>query len=386
MASLTVQLGTAIAFDAGMTYTDYTMPTGAGYTDGSDAASAVNARIAEQGNGASATSHVRIIFPAGYTYTLGSSILLAGLAHVTFEGQGTEVAYGHTGGATLKLTGDPRPVGEGGDGTASAGFRSAAGAAAASEDVRFHGLTIEGSSTDYATTAAGDGGEYQGSWMFYGASGVWIDHCIADKCKGDFVYLSDLASGSGTWCSDVHVSHSTCSNNGRMGLGIIAADGVLVEHCRFTDICYAPFDMEPNYTGQGWNDLEFSRNLIDGTYFSWGHDYEDGAFTTAHVDVTGTPMTGYLRIIDNVITAAMEPTNLSQWIGHFRLYNPSGVDKTATLTITGNTCTAAKAGYICLIGGFSSGGVVTDNTGFLTTGTWYSDQGSNGSITMSGNT
>lgn len=357
---------------SGISYTDYTVTTGVTTIAG------LQAFLATVPDGGDATHHSRILLGAGRTYTGSTGLQIAGRNHLTFEGGGVEVAWGNTGGATIVSTGSPTS-------TSSMPVRSAAGATPA-DDMVFHCLNIRGSSTNFATTTAGDGGEYQIAFGLYGASNIEIDHVMADKVKGDFVYMADANGGSGTWCSNIYIHDSTISNNGRMGIAIIAANDVLIDTVRFTDICYAPFDIEPNVSGQGFSNVEITNCLIDGQYFSWDNSYTDGCFVSANASVTGITFSGYLRITDNIITAAMYPYGLNQWIGHFGLHYPTSANKSATLTITGNTCTAPKAQYACIVGGWYNGGTITDNTGFLTTGTWYYTTGGNGTITMSGNT
>lgn len=365
----------ATSFDSGMSYTDYTP------TVGIDTISALQTWMAANvPDGADSTHHSRILLGAGRTYTGSTGLSLAGLAHVTFEGGGTETQWGQTGGARFILTGAAGSI-------SSSAFRSPSGSGSPAADVRFHCIDILGNSTNYATTAAGDGGEYQMGWALYGASDILIDHCTVDKNKGDGVYLSDLNGGSGAWCSNITVRYTTISNNGRMGLGIIAVDGLLVSFCRFTDICYSPFDLEPNYAGQGFNDAEISDCLIDGTYWSWDSSFEDGCFVTANAGLSGAVMTGYLKVLRNTITARIHPASVGQFHTFFLFYKPTPTTKTAVLTIEDNVCTAPRSGgYAAVVGGWVNGGSIQRNTGFLSSGTWYNDQGGNGSFTISGNT
>ncbi|HUW17279.1 MAG TPA: right-handed parallel beta-helix repeat-containing protein [Actinomycetes bacterium] len=363
--------------DTGITYTDYTV------TVGITTISGLQAYLATVPDGADTTHHSRVLLGAGRTYTGSSGLNVSGRSHLTFEGGGAEVAWGNTGGATIATTGVASS-------TSSMAIRDPEGQTPA-DDLVFHAINILGTSTVYATTNAGTGtAEYQAAFGLYGSSNIVIDRCMADKVQGDFVYLTSLnGSSGGTWCSNITISDSTCSNNGRMGVAIIAADTVLIDTCRFTDICYAPFDFEPNAATQGMADVEMRDCLIDGQYFSWDNSYDDGCFVTANASLTGVTITGYLRFIDNTVTASMYPYQSSDsWDGHFRLRYPASVVKTATLTITGNTCTAPKQPVAVITQGWVNGGTITNNTGFLSSGTnddFWDTAGGDGSFTVTGN-
>lgn len=58
----------------------YTVPTGAGYTDGTACGANITAWLATKADGASSTVHNKIVFPSGYTYT--------------FNGDGTDANSG----------------------------------------------------------------------------------------------------------------------------------------------------------------------------------------------------------------------------------------------------------------------------------------------------
>lgn len=390
------------AFDVGMAYTDFT-PTG-DITTIAALQTWADANVRDASGSWSATVHKRILLGAGRTYTGSVGFQLHGYSHTTFEGGGTEtsgtdgaVTYGaQTGGASVVVTGSANS-------TDSSGFRSGSGAASPASDIRFHGLHIEGTGvvgSTVASTTAGDGGEYQMSWCFYGVSDILIDHCTADKCKGDGIYISALRPGRlENWSSNITLRYSTISNNGRMGLGIIAVDGLLVSHCRFTDICYAILDMEPNKGNEGASNVEMSDCLIDGTYYSWDTSFNDSAFLTAnsvpdpawdsgtssYTGTTESVFTGYIRFLRNRLTAAMGSGGSAPT---FRFQAPTVGTKTAILTIEDNVCAANRAGPICNVFGWSSNGhVIQNNTGFKNaTGSWYNDLGGMGTVTQTGNT
>lgn len=387
-------------FDTGMTYTDFTPPLD--ITTIAALQTWADANVKNAAGSWSTTAHKRILLGAGRTYTGATGFQLAGYSHTTFEGGGTEtegtsgaVTYGgQTGGASFTLTGSPTT-------TASSGFRSASGAASPASDIRFHGLGIVGSGVVGSTVAsvtAGDGGEYQMAWCFYGAQSIFIDHCTADKCKGDGIYAAGTTAGRlDNWCQDITMRYSTISNNGRMGLGIIAVNGLTVTNCRWTDICYAILDLEPNRGNEGATDVDFSDNLIDGSYYSWDSSFQDGAFVTATAspaasDYDGSTtvvFSGFIKVQRNRLTAAMHPTNVSgQFCPVFRFQYPTVATKSAILTIEDNVSTQQKRGDICIVGGWTSNGhSIVDNTGFKdATGNWYNAVDTMGTTTQTGNT
>lgn len=359
-------------FDTGMTYTDSSV------TEGITTIAGLQTFIDGVADGSSSTNHRRILLGAGRTYTGSTGLDLNGRNHLTLEGGGTETTYGHTGGAKIVCTGSGSSV------THSPILASANGTAAT--DLRFHALTVEGSSTAYATTSAySAGNEYQMGFAFFGTAGALIDHCVMHKVMGDGVYASDRANGSGTWSSDIVTQYSLIENNGRMGIAIIACDGFRVSYSKLNDIALVPFDFEPNNAAQGGSDIQFDHNLITGKW-SWSTAYNDPLWMVTGYSTSAT-LTGYYRITDNTVTGSKYDNTGAPWIGPFHLtFGPS--TKAATLTITGNTCTAPTDGYIGLIGGWVNGGTVANNTGFWTgSGTYFSPfEASNGSITYSNNT
>lgn len=372
--ALTLSWGNTSAFDAGMTYTDSAV------TEGITTIAGLQTFIDGVADGSSSTNHRRILLGAGRTYTGATGLDLNGRNHLTLEGGGAESTYGHSGGAKIVCTGD-------GSNVNSSPIRASSGGTAAT-DLRFHALTVEGSSTVYATTGAYVAGdEYQMGFAFFGTAGALIDHCIMDKLMGDGVYASDRANGSGTWSSDIVTRYSLIQNNGRMGIAIIACDRFTVSYCRFHDIALVPFDFEPNLNNQGGSDIQFDHNLITGNW-SWSTAYNDPLWmVTSGVGQTDCTLTGYYKIMDNTVTGSKYDNTGAPWIGPFHLtFGPTTKD--AVLTITGNTCTAPTAGYIGLIGGWVNGGTVTDNTGFWNgSGTYFSPfEAANGSITYSNNT
>ena len=380
-----------LPFDAGMTYTDYT-PTG-GITTISALQTWADANVKNSAGSFDSTHHRRILLGAGRVYTGTVGFNLSGYAHTTFEGGGTEVTYtggpingrsnttgSQSGGARFSLT---YP-----GGITGSGFLSPSGASSPASDIRFHCIDILGDSTTYATTSAGTDGQLQAGFAFYGASDILIDHCSVDKNKGDGIYCADRLAGSGTWCSNVTVRYSHFSNNGRQAIALIACDGFLASHCRFTNIAMGVFDLEPNQPYQGCDSVAMNDCIIDGSYYSWSSNWEDPAFGTNNQSLENGQFTGYIDVRRNNLYCTMQPTNTGSTHGVFGFYKPTTASsvKTAILTIDDNRCTTPKNNNIAVVGGWVNGGSITNNVGFKTaSGTWFNDQGGNVGLTVSGN-
>jgi hypothetical protein len=359
-------------FDQGMTYTDFTPPGGT--TTIADLQTWADANVKSASGSWSTTNHKRILLGAGNTYTGSVGFQIAGYSNTTFEGGGAETAYGHTGGAIIQVTGGTITN------TNSSPFRSADAAATPGSDIRWHGLTVLGQSTDYATSTAGDTGEFQMGFCLFGVASALVDHCISDKCKGDGLFLSDRLGGSGTRCSDITMRYSTVKNNGRMGVALVAADRVNVSDCTFTDIAYCPFDIEPDASGQGATDVTFDRNVISGKW-SWDASFDDSMFHI--IGVSGSTVSGYVRFRDNVVTGETATGGSPRFL-HF---HEGLISKSGELTVTGNTCSGTqKSSPAMYLQDYTTGPItITGNTGFLTSGSWVSDLGGNATITQSGN-
>lgn len=384
-------------FDDGMFYTDYVMPTGTGYTDGSNAKFNVQTWIElNVPDGTDATHHSRVIFPAGYTYTLttsgvdtgtdGPGIFIRGRNHLTFEGGGTEGTYGSTGGATISLTTSTASVLHdefSGFVVRPTGF----GSTSAGSDIRFHGFTFQGSSTLYASTTAGDpeANEYQHGIALMGVNGCEVDHCTFDKLHGDGVYITDstwTSLSTGYASRDVTISYNDIKNNGRMGVAIIWAINVTVKGNRFTDMAYACLDIEPNHAWEGaYGTVTFSDNLLAGKW-SWDATYPDAAINiTGNNNNPGTYSATFL-IERNSVTGSSQDGSRFFILGDYGDWVKSGV-----MYVKDNTCTNPKAGPAVTMVNFSGGAVITNNTGFLSSGSFVdSSYGGNGTITQSGNT
>ena len=360
---------TEVPSGEGMTYDDYTF-TGT-------TIAALQTFIASVPDGSSETVHSRVLLSGTITGATGLSVV--GRSHITFDGQGTEAAYGHTGGAVLKTTGSPSTWM-----TSSCIQGATQTALPSATDLRFCRMTFEGSSTNYASAAAGDGGEGQHGIYAAGVDGLEVRHCIFDKLKGDGVYLTDSRTSNantGYPCHDVWIHDSTVKNNGRMGIALIWAVDVTIEDNQFTDICYAPVDVEPNKDWQGISGTTIVQDNVVTGRWSWGSSYNDPFFFIGNKGI----IAGTIYVLRNTMPSPQPYTTKSTF---HMTYEATAMTKTAIFYIEDNVMTGGgRPAPAMRIKNFVNGGYVRRNVGFISSETpWLADGGGNGTIVQSGNT
>jgi hypothetical protein len=311
---------------------------------------------------------------AGRTYTGSAGVLVSNKHFIIYDGGGTEVAWGHTGGAVIATSG-----GSWGS-TASSCFRHEGGGS----DLVFHGLTALGSSPSsgtgaYASSTAGDGGEIAMGFLFRGLQRATIDHCIMDRNKGDGVYLA--MSGS-TWTS-LTIRDCTIKRNGRMGFGIIASNGIICERVFFDDICYSPIDYEPNGGGEGASGVHLYDSCRFGNY-SWDNTWGRGAIIFITGSSSASIPSGSLTFANNVIAGRnMAEPSLTGSL----FYLHRGPAKGWSLNIHHNDGAAAEGpatnsseqGAVVYISSFSGPSTIRHNRNMVTTFShaWVLDAGGN---------
>lgn len=392
-------------FYQNVVYTDVVWPTGTGWTSGSEDTIRANiqALINSSGNGSGpqgngTTHYIRHKLAAGAVYPIGAgNINLTGKSYLIFEGSGSQfeqgsyetvggvtrwrfTSVGHSGGATIRGSGSPSGA------TGSVFYTQQGSDTATATDIRFHCLTIEGNSTNYATTSAGNGGEKQHGITLGGVNGAWIDHCIIQKNKGDSIYVHDSRLGLGTYPSrNIRITFTTMRQNGRQGLGLIHFDGVTVEDCLFSDICYGAIDVEPNFAAETCANLRVERT----TFGDWGWDpdfYGSPVFTTTPSAGAGVTLSGYIDIIDNVFAGVSKTTGRPvEWNSDVTFTPYTVFYKPALFTMTGNISLRQKAGPAVYLSRNTGGSIIQNNKGFLSSGNFVGGT-AGGSVTQSGNT
>jgi hypothetical protein len=113
-------------------------------------------------------------------------------------------------------------------------------------NIVFRDLTVQGANPHGGT---GENAyvrklEHQHGFRIEGANGVQLDHVTVGDVYGDFVYVGRDPQHVGS--RNVWVHDSRFMRNGRQGIGVVAADNVVIERNHFTQTRRATIDLEPN--------------------------------------------------------------------------------------------------------------------------------------------
>jgi hypothetical protein len=199
---------------------------------------------------------------------------------------------------------------------------------------------------------------------YQGAAGVLVwasDNIEVTRVSTSAVWSDCLYVAS--WSDTVWYHDSTCQSAGRMGVAIIAAKNVTVERVAFNTVGYGAFDIEPNTSTDGANNVNFLNNTVGSIGQPRGYRFFFGANGAAGSTIDGVTVSG------NLVTGA-------------------GLDTYVTITtrrqnvvFTNNTSTVAEPGsvlYFAHIDGLTvTGNVQRISSGVLAsitdcTGTVYS--------------
>jgi len=216
-------------------------PTGA-----KDVSAALGAFIDQTADGST------VVFPAGSVYRLASfGIRLAGRHDLTFEGSGS----------TLLV----RTPGNHDD---SAAFWLSNLATDYTSGIIIRGFTIDGGNANTGTTS-----EYEGH---EGASGIWTGRGTHDvevygvtfrNLYGHGVTLTD--DSTGLWTDSVQIHDNHFLGVGTMGIALLGASNVVIEHNVITDVGWSAIDIEPEHDSEGVADILIRSN--DFIRYGW-HD------------------------------------------------------------------------------------------------------------------
>lgn len=411
----------ATTASSGISYTDYTVPTGAGWTDGTDCIAALQSWFNAVPNGTSATSRSRVIFTAGYTWTCSKGLSYYGRSYITFYGQGTPLyatdgngvitACGNSGGGKVKRT----AVSPSGDSTQWAAFTCGQGGTAArATDIRWEALQIEGGLTaalDLSTTMASGGNEYAaGIWMG-GQNGGEVSYCNFYRTTGDGIVLYGSAGavtgGTGTTgdpyvdpgdfrTTNVSIHHNWIRSTGRVGIFPGKWSNLTIANNLFQDSAYAFIDFEPDYwhmTGGGASGVSITGNSFTGGC-NWALAYympaiQIGRVTGRAAGPSGWHIDGPISITGNRFTSAhkrntngTQPAGTSGQPDFQGTFGPIYKDGTVTFSDNrriGNT----YSGNAFVIANATAGGAITGNTGFGSS--TFAGITSSGTFTQSGN-
>jgi len=118
-----------------------------------------------------------------------------------------------------------------------------------------------------------------------GGSNLRFEGLTIDKMQGDGLYVAQCGT---TWADGVIIRDSMISNNGRMGIAVVAGKNVRAERMRFHNIAFHIVVVEPDWNSnyrQGGTDLvftggvstgwvgRFSSGLVNATAFYLGTPY-----------------------------------------------------------------------------------------------------------------
>ena len=101
--------------------------------------------------------------------------------------------------------------------------------------------------------------EKQHGFRIEGVDGIELDHVTVTDVYGDFVYVARFVADPST---NVWIHDSTFSRNGRQGISLVAAVGVIIERNSFSDTRRGTIDLEPNGPNQSVSDAFILNNTI----------------------------------------------------------------------------------------------------------------------------
>jgi hypothetical protein len=216
-----------------------------------------------------------ITFPEGAVYLLDRAIRLDGRRGLTFEGNGT-----------VLLT----PGCDNDDSAFLIGQR------AASSDIVIRDFEIVGDNEDAGTREAFKVAcEHQHAIATYGASRIDVSGLNISKMHGDCLYVGIGPDRS--WSTDIRFRDSTCVENGRQAVAVVAGERVHVEGIRMDLLAMHVFDIEPNDGAGGARDILFAGSSVG----SFGHSPAfEGFFFAANGSLDA--MVERVRVEDNVVT------------------------------------------------------------------------------------
>ncbi len=295
----------------------YTVPASIDSSGGSDVTTALNSFIASVPNGST------ISFKANGRYRSEGILSVVSRSNLTFDGNGATIY------ATSNTSANRR----------NWNVKSSSG-------ITFEQMTVQGANPNPGTYDPNH--EFEHGFWIDGSSGIEISHVTMTRNRGDCVYLSD-AGGALPWSSNIWIHDSTCTGNGRMGIAIVAARHVTIEHNMFSSIAYQVFDLEPNkqFPAQGSSYVTIRNNTIHGPL----KDYlvgADGWGPIDHLTVSGN------EVIGGTLRITVRPMAGSGY-------------RRAAIVITDNTATASSSGPLMYFAA-NDGLTVTGNTQPLSSG------------------
>jgi hypothetical protein len=198
-----------------------------------------------------------------------TSAFLAGINATASAGQTLEIPAGSYHVSTLSIPSNAKILlDSGATVTANSGFSS-----------NQHLIDIDGASNVSIGGTSGnsifqmlkseytDGSEYRDCISIFSSNSVTINGISCNSAGGDGIHI---AGGS----SNISVTSSTFDNNGRNGMSVISVNGLMVDHCSFTNTAgnsgLAPdgpwdgIDMEPNVATDELSNITVQNSTVSG--------------------------------------------------------------------------------------------------------------------------
>ena len=129
------------------------------------------------------------------------------------------------------------------------------------EDIVFRNMKVDGANphAGIAENAYNRKLEKQHGFRIEGVDGFELDHVTVTDTYGDFVYAARFVQDTNT---NVWIHDCTFTRNGRQGIALVAATGVIIERNSFSLTRRATIDLEPNGPGQLVSDVFIINNSV----------------------------------------------------------------------------------------------------------------------------
>jgi parallel beta-helix repeat protein len=208
------------------------VPSSIDATGGADVTDALNAFIAKTPDGST------IAFPTGARYRVEGTLELVDRHNLIFDGHGARIVATSEGTRTR------------------ANWRIKGGGAITMQDLTIQGPNAQGGTSLEAGSALL---EAQHAFTVLGVDGLTIQRVAVSQIHGDFVNLAD---NNGPWTKNVMIRGCTFQRNGRQGISITAAENVVIEQNRISEVRRAIIDIEPNSAQGGALNVRIADNDI----------------------------------------------------------------------------------------------------------------------------
>lgn len=219
-----------------------TVPTGAGWTDGSDCSALHQAMVDGEPDG------TRFEYPGPlYTYRMDTCAAVDARAHLVFKGNATN----------LDVSGGPDLVN-----SAFVIGRFAGG----SHDIAIRDFVMVGGNPDGGTESAYHVGDEtaSGVWILNQPSYIEVSYLTITDMYGHGVYQGSGGSGAINAPVNTWIHHNTIERVGVMGINTACVDTTLIEYNTLRDIGISPLDFEDGITGEPMKHVTVRFNTLDG--------------------------------------------------------------------------------------------------------------------------